>query len=299
MSEASSAALMLTEETPCKETKKRKEKKSRRKNILTAFSDEKTKETPILPITLEESLTFLPDTENDDKDLSVTERSEEEQKTSVNEEKKTDKEEELSGEKPSAAEKPEEAPAERIKAKPVSKPVAAVDGMKTDARLTGDSTDNGIIYEIAEELYIREKTLSELEGMCSPPFHKVFSSEQTAELDAAAHFRSGQIAGSLGRAAAAGIPGLPDGYTPMDRPLSTLQAFIAGFIMLLPGVNICAAIIFAFARRSNYNTRALGRGFLIWSVIFMTAALCFFGWHYFSSPEVTAKAAGLLKVLYT
>ena len=42
---------------------------------------------------------------------------------------------------------------------------------------------SGIVYEIAEELYCREKTAAEIEALCQPPFRKVFDSQRMEQLD--------------------------------------------------------------------------------------------------------------------
>lgn len=299
----SDAVVVKIEDGNIRDDKKRsKEKKSRRKNLLTAFSaEEKVQE--ILPLRLDTANecdtpaaegSAGPDsskTKSDDSSVAVPQT-----------------------EDPVLPDGPGPAPIPIKEPQPSSPPVRVLDalhaadempvsGMSSDARSAEDirhESASGIVYEIAEELYMREKTMSELEAMCSPPFHKVFTEEQRGELDSSASMRSKRIAGSISRASSTQPVFLPeDGYTSRDRPLSTAQAFFTQLLMVIPVVNIGAALVLAFSRRSNFNLRAIGRGFLIWSVILMTAALGFFAFHYFTSPDVVAKATGMMNVFYT
>ncbi len=308
----SDAVVVNIEDGKIRDTKKRhKEKKSRRKNLLTAFSAQE-EPAEILPLRLDLTVDNEAKNESEKDDTKpVSEQPEKKNDSSV---AVPQTEEPVLPDGPSPAPVPITEPKETVEPLRAEKPkdisaksstaqTMPVSGMSSDASIPAEGNRDaasGIVFEIAEELYMREKTLSELEAMCSPPFHKVFSKSEKGELDSSARMRSKSIARSISRASQGEPVFLPeDGYTSMDRPISTVQAFFAQFIMFVPVVNIIAALMFAFSRRSNYNFRAIGRGFLIWSVIIMTAALGFFAFHYFTSPDVVARATGVFQAFYT
>ena len=207
---------------------------------------------------------------------------------------------------PSAPESPSETPAqpEQTPQKPEpeivrppeidsSKPLG--DSVSTEAKLrqseVKEKTDGtGIIYEIAEELYRREKTQSEIEALCRPPFKKVFSPDETERLDREADERTHQLLSAASKANAHELTFLPDGvYTDGEKPVSTTTAFLIQLILMLPVVNIAAAMLFSFGKKSNRNIKAYGRAFLIWTVVFMTLLLGYFGAFYFTSPENSSR----------
>lgn len=163
------------------------------------------------------------------------------------------------------------------------------EGLRTDAMGRNSAAaqlpdDSGIIYEIAEELYRRERTLADLEALCQPPFHKVFTEGQTESLDRQAHERTEQLLTAAG--ASVREPAfLPDGIIePNEKPIGTSSAFLFQILLMIPLVNVIAAIFLAFGRNTNLNLRAYSRGFIILTVIFMTGLLVYFGIFYFTSP---------------
>lgn len=156
-----------------------------------------------------------------------------------------------------------------------------IGGCTDDAIENGQGAGNsplscsGIIYEIAEELYVREKTASELEALFDPPFHKNFSSEELADLDRHSEENARTIAAGrndsvFGKRAAG------------TRPITTSTAFILQSVMLVPILNIVAALFLAFRSDGSINIKAYCRAFLIWAAIIMTSALIFFAWSYYS-----------------
>lgn len=120
---------------------------------------------------------------------------------------------------------------------------------------------SGIMYEVAEELYRREKTASEIEALCRPPFKKVFDEKRLEELNRQATERTRILVSS-----AAG-----SGRT----DLTTGKAFLMQLLLFVPIVNIISAIFLSFGKNTNLNIRAYARAFMIWCMILMTVALIY------------------------
>lgn len=152
---------------------------------------------------------------------------------------------------------------------------------------------SGIVYEVAEELYRKEKTASEIEALCQPPFCKVFDRSQKEKLDLQASEKTNTLISNLLSAEKQAQPekAEPD----ICRPLSTGSALMMQLIFLLPGVNLIAAMVYAFRPRANRNKKACSRAFLLCTLFGMTAALGFFAFHFFSTGgrlPVTVSFAG-------
>lgn len=139
--------------------------------------------------------------------------------------------------------------------------------------------DTGIIYEVAEELYRREKTAAEIEALCQPPFRKVFDENRLRQLDRQAEARTRELVGSAADSTA------PDSAQKGEhQPLSTATAFFTQLLLMLPGVNLVYALVLSFNARANRSKRAFCRAFLVWTVLAMTAALGFLTFQYVNSP---------------
>ena len=153
----------------------------------------------------------------------------------------------------------------------------------------------GIVYEIAQELYQREKTQAELEALCAPPFHKEFSESEKIQLDRKAENRTRRILRNAG-ANSAELTFLPDGlYEESDRPIKTSDAFLMQFIMMIPVINVVGAVFFAFSSGKNKNIRSFCRAFLIWTILFMSALLIALALYYVRT-ETAAPDSELLAV---
>ncbi len=166
-----------------------------------------------------------------------------------------------------------ECPAESEK----PRPAIPAEGIVTDA-VPPDAADRsrGLLYEIAEELYIREKTAAELEALARPPFQKVFDRSDTASLDREAARRTKRLIEKAGENAPSPTF-LPEAvYEENARPLGTIQAFAAELLLMLPLIGIAAAIVFSLNPRINKNLRSLSRAYLILAAIVITAAAVFF-----------------------
>lgn len=120
---------------------------------------------------------------------------------------------------------------------------------------------SGIMYEVAEELYRRERTASEIEALCRPPFKKVFDEKRLEELNRQATERTRTLVSS---AADSG-----------KKELTTGKAFLIQLLLFIPIVNMIAAIFLSFGKGTNLNIRAYARAFMIWCMILMTAALIY------------------------
>ncbi len=155
------------------------------------------------------------------------------------------------------------------------KPEIVAEGFRTDAADDVNAANRGLIYEVAEELYIKERTAAELEALAKPPFHRTYDEFRERSLDAEALRQTKRLISMAGD----NMPSptfLPEAtYEQNDRPLGTAQAFTAVLLMLIPGVNIVTAIIFAVIPGTNRNLRSLSRAFLILAGIAFGAAALF------------------------
>ena len=138
---------------------------------------------------------------------------------------------------------------------------------------------SGIIYEIAEELYKKEKTASEIEALCQPPFKKVFDRKQIEQLERQAEEKTRRMLLSTTDETEHGEK--TAGFVKEYKPLSTAKAFFTQLLLLLPLVNIVTALVFSFGKKTDPNIRAYNRAFLIWTTIALLSALGFFAYDYF------------------
>lgn len=139
----------------------------------------------------------------------------------------------------------------------------------------------GIIYEVAEELYCKEKTAAEIEALCQPPFQKVFDRKQIEKLDLRAEEHTRRLlADNLELTEPEGT----DSHLKESQPLSVANAFLLQALLCIPLLNIAAALLMSFGAKVNSNIRACCRAFLVWSVLLMTIALGYFTVSYFSDP---------------
>ena len=147
---------------------------------------------------------------------------------------------------------------------------------------------SGIVYEIAEELYRKEKTASEIEALCQPPFKKVFSEKQIEELNRQAEEKTRTLVSSTVEPPKKEVE--PETIQQIaeppkeNNPISTAKAFALQLALFVPIVNIITALLFAFRKNSNLNMKAYSRAFCIWCVIIMTALLVCLSVLYFSAP---------------
>ena len=110
---------------------------------------------------------------------------------------------------------------------------------------------DGVIYEVAEELYFREKAAMENSAEEQPPFHRVFDEQSIERLDEEYYARR---YGKRRRKRKAG-------------ELTTAKALLLQLFLLLPVVNIIAAAVLRFRKGSDSRLKAYSRAFAIWSVI--------------------------------
>ena len=150
------------------------------------------------------------------------------------------------------------------------------------------SDSTGIVYEIAEELYRKEKTASEIEALCQPPFKKVFSQKQIEELNRQAEEKTRSLVSSTVEPEKKETKPEPQPQIiepPKEQnPISTAKAFLLQLVLFVPVVNIITALIFGFRKNSNLNMKAYSRAFCIWCVIVMAVSLVYISVLYFSDP---------------
>ena len=139
----------------------------------------------------------------------------------------------------------------------------------------------GIIYDVAEELYRRERTRMEVEALCKPPFHKVFDGETIDILEQQADERTKRlladyITESKKKADASGAS---------RKPLTTAKALGLQLLFILPIVNVFFALLFSFSPRTDKSIRSFARAYMILSSVFLMAALVYFMFSYFNNPN--------------
>ncbi len=165
--------------------------------------------------------------------------------------------------------------------------VSAVgEGVSTDVRIKIDGlSGSGIMYEIAEELYMKEKMQSEIEAYSRPPFKKVFDESNTSALDREAKNRTRRLAEAALAASSKEPAFLPDDvYSNLNKPINTKTAFLLQLVFMLPVVNIVTALYFAFFKNTNINIRNFSRGVVIWAAVFMTLLFVYLALFYVSAP---------------
>lgn len=153
---------------------------------------------------------------------------------------------------------------------------------------------SGIMYEIAEELYMKEKTASEIEALCQPPFKKVFSERQIEQLNEQAKEKARKLASSTipepkieVKPEPEIIPEKEEPENKQNKSITTAGAFLLQLVFLIPIVNIITSMCFAFNKTANPSLKSYSRAFLIWGVIIMLAALVYFAVFYFLNPANT------------
>ena len=147
------------------------------------------------------------------------------------------------------------------------KPEIVAEGFSSDAAPSAAAAlhgeGHGLIYEIAEELYIREKTVAELEALAKPPFKRVFDGQSAEELDREAHRRTKSLLAAASENTYSPTF-LPEAvYEENSLPLSTAHALAAELVLLVPVVNIFFAAVISLSKSANKNLRSLARAFLI------------------------------------
>ena len=163
-------------------------------------------------------------------------------------------------------EEPNEKPIEKmLTAKSSDKPVILSEGFSTDICPADKETvkNLGLIYEVAEELYIKEKTAAEIEALAGPPFHKNFDEITKERLDKNASRRTVRVLSSA-RDSAYRPAFLPDtSFEETSKPMETKQALLTELLMLVPFINIAAAVFVIMDPGANKNLRSFCRAFLI------------------------------------
>ena len=153
---------------------------------------------------------------------------------------------------------------------------------------------SGIMYEIAEELYMKEKTASEIEALCQPPFKKVFSEKQIEQLNEQAKEKARTLASSTitepeieVKPEPEIVPEKQETDNKQNPSVTTAGAFLLQLVFLIPIVNIITAMCFSFGKKANISLKSYSRAFLIWCIIIMSAALVYFAVFYFVNPTNT------------
>ena len=173
-------------------------------------------------------------------------------------------------------------PVPEISVPPVSTPKEVFSGgVQTDISLENNkpqknSESSGIVYELAEELYRREKTLEQLEALCNPPFEKQFTPSQKIILDEQAEMRLDTLAKAAAKKQRK-LTFLPEGiFSDEDKPISTLQAFLLQLIMFIRALNIVTAGVLLMMPHTNSSIRSFSRATLIWSGIMLGVLFLYF-----------------------
>ncbi len=138
----------------------------------------------------------------------------------------------------------------------------------------------GIVYEVAEELYRKEKTAERLEALCQPPFKKIFNPQQLQRLNDEANQK---LSTMLAETDADKKASDSEARDIKQRPISTVTAFFLQTVMLFPILNVFVMMILTFRKDTNINLKAYSKAFLLHSFIVMTIALLFLTVNFFTN----------------
>lgn len=145
---------------------------------------------------------------------------------------------------------------------PVSKDNVTVFSSQNDSKMKSLHETEGIIYEVAEMLYLKETEAAKNKD--EPPFHKELSEEDIMTIKQNAEMQKSEN----------------ESITPpvSDVSVKTGGAFWFLFALFMPVVNLIVDIVFIGNRKLNPNYRAFAKAHLIWllaglAVIGITATL--------------------------
>ena len=143
--------------------------------------------------------------------------------------------------------------------KPEEEPAPADNDLFSHSDKRRSFHSQGIVYDVAEELYIRERTRMDIESLCHPlsEIRSEFNKDEKK----------------------------PE---PPQKTLSTAKAVVLQLLFLLPVVNILSAIVLSFVPLADKSIRSYARGYIILSSVFLTAALIYFVFSYFNYPDSDA-----------
>ena len=151
--------------------------------------------------------------------------------------------------------------------------IQSEDNSETGSKQEYPSPSEGIVYDVAEELYRREKIAARLQSLCRPPFKKIFDQEMLMRLDRQADEKTKQLLTAPSKQ-----------KTGSERPISTISAVGLLLLMMLPLLNLPAILWFSFSKNSNQNVKAFSRAYLFWSALLIAAAAVYFAVSYFCVP---------------
>ncbi len=144
----------------------------------------------------------------------------------------------------------------------------------------------GIVYDVAEEIYRRERTSAEIEALEQPPFRKVLDAETMDKLNAQAEERTRKLY-SVKRKAGSRAEQSETAHEQKTsvRRFSTLKALALQILFLIPIVNVFSAMALSFGSRTDKSIRAYARGYMILSLVFISAALGYIIYSSLSDPD--------------
>ena len=115
---------------------------------------------------------------------------------------------------------------------------------------------DGVIYEVAEELYFREKEAMERSAE-EPPFHRVFDEQSMERLDEEYYARRyGKKRRRRGK----------------NGELTTAGAFLLELLLMIPVINVITAAVLSFREQKTGSIKACARAYTIWSALITAAA---------------------------
>lgn len=122
---------------------------------------------------------------------------------------------------------------------------------------------DGVVYEVAEELYFREKEAMENSAYEEPPFHRVFDEQGIEKLDEEYYERKyGKKRRHRRNRAASG-------------ELTAAKAFLMQLVFMVPVINIITAASISFRKEASRELKAYSRALAIWSVILTAGVSCY------------------------
>lgn len=145
---------------------------------------------------------------------------------------------------------------------------------------------SGIVYDVAEEIYRRERTRAEIEALEQPPFRKVFDRDTLKSLNAQAEEQTRKLYSVKYHPVSSEEH--PEAETEPEQPkrgFNTVKALALQILFLIPLVNIFSAMALSFGSNTDKCVRAYARGYMIISSVFISAALGYVIFNTLSNPD--------------
>ena len=100
----------------------------------------------------------------------------------------------------------------------------------------------------------------------------------------------------LSQAAESQQPPLPPAPARTEKPPTTASTFVLQLLLMLPVINLVAALVYAFRPNATPHKKAYCRAFLIWMTLLLSAALVFLAFYCFVDPSNRTRLLEFLQL---